>query len=265
MANHSEGSNVHTHHHHILPVRTALMVGAALLILTGITVWIAGFDFGALNTPIAMLVASIKASLVGLFFMNLLYDRRENMVIFLSAFLFLAIFGVLTATDLFFRGDVYVKGSVFKAIAGPAKFKKPWKPSEELVAHGQGIYQAQCAMCHGAEGAGNGPAGMGLDPPPRNFKEAKGWTNARTPVGTYETITKGIEGTSMPAFANLPAEDRWALTYFVLQMGPPFPAVKDSELKAIGIDPTKETVGAEAPKDPSIPIDFAIERMAEKE
>ena len=40
----------------------------------------------------AMVIATIKALLVALFFMNLLYDRRKTALIFATAFLFLAIF-----------------------------------------------------------------------------------------------------------------------------------------------------------------------------
>src|SRR4051812_30594073 len=96
-------------HHHILSYEAIASVGGALLVLTGITVWVAGVDLGAVNFLVAFVVATIKAALVGLIFMNLRYDRRENAAIFMTSFLFLAIFIVLTSTDLFFRGDVYVK------------------------------------------------------------------------------------------------------------------------------------------------------------
>lgn len=258
-----EKVKVEKHHHHILSVKFALTVGIALLILTVITVWIANFDFGRFNTLIAMLVATVKASLVVLFFMNLWYDNKENLVIFGSSFLFLAIFGILTATDLWFRGDVLIAPgqSIFKQIEGKAKFSKPWNPTPELVAYGQQLYQAQCVSCHGAEGRGNGPAAGALNPPPRNFHEAGGWTNARTPIGVYKTLTEGIQGTSMASYSNLPSEDRWALAYYVLDMGPDYPKVQETELASVGIDPTKEGGGAQQAA-PSIPVDFAIERMA---
>ena len=33
------------------------------------------------------------------------------------------------------------------------------------------LYQQQCASCHGATGAGDGPAGTGMDPPPIDFTD----------------------------------------------------------------------------------------------
>jgi cytochrome c oxidase subunit 4 len=71
-----------------------LLVGvfAALLILTFITVVVAGFDFGGLNIWVAMGVATVKAVLVGLYFMHLRYDSKFNLFIFLSSFVFLSLF-----------------------------------------------------------------------------------------------------------------------------------------------------------------------------
>ena len=46
-----------------------------LMFLTVVTVGVAQFDFGSLNIPIAMLIASIKAGVVALHFMHLKYDK----------------------------------------------------------------------------------------------------------------------------------------------------------------------------------------------
>jgi len=37
---------------------------------------------------------------------------------------------------------------------------------------GMGVFQANCAACHGTEGKGNGPAAAALDPKPRNLSDA---------------------------------------------------------------------------------------------
>ncbi|MCB9523561.1 MAG: cytochrome C oxidase subunit IV family protein [Myxococcales bacterium] len=98
---HGEG-----HHHHITPLSHYFAVFGALLVLTAVTVWIAQFHFGAANTLIAMLVATIKASLVALIFMHLLYDDRLNSLTFLFGLLFVALFFIFTLTDVYTRGFI---------------------------------------------------------------------------------------------------------------------------------------------------------------
>lgn len=42
----------------------------------------------------------------------------------------------------------------------------------ELVRAAQQIFATRCANCHGPRGRGDGPAGRGLWPPPRDFGDA---------------------------------------------------------------------------------------------
>ncbi len=90
----------------------------------------------------------------------------------------------------------------------------PWMPSDAMVAHGAAVYKTNCAICHGDKGAGDGPAGAGLVPRPRNLIEG-GWKKGGTRVALYETLQKGLEGTSMAAFGHLPKVDRWALVHWI--------------------------------------------------
>ena len=94
--------------HEAAPLSRYLAVAGALLALTGVTVGVALVDFGQpWNLVIAMLVASIKATLVVLYFMNVLYDHdRLNGVVFGSALLFLAIYFTFTLADVTTRGDL---------------------------------------------------------------------------------------------------------------------------------------------------------------
>lgn len=93
--------------HHILPLRVYLSVGAALLVLTAVTVAISFFHFGPFNLLVAMLIAALKATLVALFFMHLKYDNKLYMIIFVTAVVFLAVFIILTMFDTMRRADVY--------------------------------------------------------------------------------------------------------------------------------------------------------------
>lgn len=249
------------HQHHILSKEMALKVWGALIVLTVVTVAVARVDLGALNFVVAMLVASVKAALVCLFFMGLKYDHKENAVIFSTSFIFLTIFMILTFGDLLTRGDVYVKGSIVPegTVQQKSKFANAWVASPELVAKGKELYAAQCATCHGAEGKGNGVAAAGLNPKPRNFAAAEGWKNGRKPSQIFGTLTKGLGG--MPAFGSSSTDDRWALTHFVRTLGP-HEGEKDApaDLAKVGIDPTKADGGGGGEK--SIPVGLAIEQLS---
>src|SRR3989338_11505918 len=85
---------------------TYLLVWAALLVLTVLTVSVSYYNFGVMNIVVAMGVATVKGTLVCLYFMHLKYDNRVNQVVFVSAFVFLAIFIGLTGSDLFLRTPV---------------------------------------------------------------------------------------------------------------------------------------------------------------
>ncbi|MEM4271008.1 MAG: cytochrome C oxidase subunit IV family protein [Candidatus Pacearchaeota archaeon] len=91
------------HTHHVIPIPVYVGVLIVLLIGTVITVWVAQYDFGAWNTIIAMLVATIKASFVLGFFMHLKYDNMMNRVIFGSGFFFLLLLISFSAADIFTR------------------------------------------------------------------------------------------------------------------------------------------------------------------
>jgi mono/diheme cytochrome c family protein len=92
--------------------------------------------------------------------------------------------------------------------------KDPWNPSDDMIAHGKSLFAQNCAMCHGATGEGNGPAGASLKPPPRNFVEGK-WKYGGTRIGLFGVLQNGSPGTSMQSYKHLPVNDRWALVHFV--------------------------------------------------
>jgi cytochrome c oxidase subunit 4 len=92
-------TETHTHAHHGGPrIYTANLF--ALLFLTIITVAAASFNFGAANVVIALAIASVKAILVGLFFMHLIWDKPVNAIILVAAFLFLGIFVMFDFLDV---------------------------------------------------------------------------------------------------------------------------------------------------------------------
>jgi cytochrome c oxidase subunit 4 len=78
-------------------VRTLL----TLLVLTGITVAASYVDFGSssINVVVALTIATIKATLVALFFMHLLHDKPVNGIIAAAGFVFLGLFLMFTLLD----------------------------------------------------------------------------------------------------------------------------------------------------------------------
>ncbi len=91
---------------------------------------------------------------------------------------------------------------------------------------GKAIYEKKCAVCHGIEGKGDGPAAGQLDPRPRDF--TRGLYKIRTtPSGNpptdqdlFRVITEGIPGTSMPAWTVIPEKDRWNLVAYLKIFAP---------------------------------------------
>jgi cytochrome c oxidase subunit IV len=89
--------------HHVVSWRIYLGIFLALAVLTVVTVLAAGRDFGAFNTLIALGIATIKATLVILFFMHVRYSSRLTTLVLFSGFVFLAILILLTASDYISR------------------------------------------------------------------------------------------------------------------------------------------------------------------
>lgn len=91
----------------------------------------------------------------------------------------------------------------------------PLAPNEAPdLQRGMALYATSCSGCHGALGAGDGPAASTLDPKPVAFTDIDR-ARVRTPFGYYQVITQGLDGTSMTSFSNLSDADRWALAFFV--------------------------------------------------
>jgi cytochrome c oxidase subunit IV len=93
-------------HVHIASTQFYWGIFSALIFLTIATVRVSYYDFGSANIIIAILIATMKASLVAAFFMHLRHDKLFNTVAFLAAFLFLSVFILLTYDDLGYRGRV---------------------------------------------------------------------------------------------------------------------------------------------------------------
>jgi len=100
--------------------------------------------------------------------------------------------------------------------------------SAELIATGRQTYEIfRCAMCHGPEGKGDGPAAPGLRDsegapfPAADFNYGLYKSGGR-PEDLYRTFLTGMAGTPMPSYADAieTEEQAWGLVYYVLSMSP---------------------------------------------
>ena len=90
--------------HHVVPIRVYLLVFAALMVFTAITVAAAFVDLGALNNVVMLTIAVLKAILVVLFFMHVKYSTRMIPVVAAGGAFFLVILLAITMSDYLSRG-----------------------------------------------------------------------------------------------------------------------------------------------------------------
>jgi len=94
----------------------------------------------------------------------------------------------------------------------------PLPRSGRTLESGAAIYRQHCASCHGDDGAGGGPAGRNLKPPPGNLVWLSDMPEKQWDAFMVWSITDGGAplGTAMPAFKDtLSREDIWAVTAYV--------------------------------------------------
>ena len=126
---------------HISPKSTYYTIFGALMVLTIITVTVAFINLGALNFPVALAIAIIKATLVILFFMHVKYSSQMTKLICGAAFFFLVVLFGLTMSDYLSRGWFVAPGGTAGAgtqvtigpptpIGEPAEGAEPAEPAE---------------------------------------------------------------------------------------------------------------------------------------
>jgi cytochrome c oxidase subunit IV len=155
---HAAHAQAHDHEHHVHGgPKLYMAILGALLFLTVVTVGASYINFGSgmVNVIVAMLIASIKASLVALFFMHLRWEGRMNAIIFCSTLFFLGLFLIGCYTD-----------AVSRPRLEPTNLKAaPVAPGQQVGPSGG---QLAPAPGHGQPGAtspsGGGPAVPGASP-----------------------------------------------------------------------------------------------------
>lgn len=109
----SEHAHTHEHHHdhshhnahsegtHAVPLKLLVVVWLTLMLLTWFTVFVAGIDLGSLNLFIAMAVATVKASMVCLYFMHLRWDNPFNAFVFIFSLVCVSLFIFFAMLDTY--------------------------------------------------------------------------------------------------------------------------------------------------------------------
>jgi cytochrome c oxidase subunit IV len=73
---------------HIVSRKLYWTIWIVLICLTGLTAWIATVDLGPFNTVVALLIATIKATIVVLFFMHVKYTSEKLTKMVIAAAMF---------------------------------------------------------------------------------------------------------------------------------------------------------------------------------
>jgi mono/diheme cytochrome c family protein len=83
----------------------------------------------------------------------------------------------------------------------------PLEPTADDLARGRALYATHCAACHGLNGAGDGDAGVALNPPPANLASASR-RHMATDAYLFWTIAEGGApvGSAMPPFQTILTE-----------------------------------------------------------
>jgi cytochrome c oxidase subunit 4 len=99
-------------HHH--STKAYFVVWAILLTCTGLTVWTGYKDLGSVNLPLALTIATVKASLVVWYFMHMREAAGTNRIVFITSFVFMfvMIFGVF--------GDLWTRHEMSLPSAAPS-------------------------------------------------------------------------------------------------------------------------------------------------
>jgi mono/diheme cytochrome c family protein len=112
------------------------------------------------------------------------------------------------------------------------QFGTPFEPralegsgfSRAELAFGARVFMRRCQPCHGTNGDGNGPVAQYLKPLPRDYTKGV-FKFTSTPYGAkprrsdlVRTIQRGVPGTSMPAFADLPPDELDAVVDYVIYL-----------------------------------------------
>lgn len=120
----------HPTQHKVVSWKVYAAILVSLLVLTIITVLVAGVHLGAFNTAVALGIAVLKAALVVLFFMNMRHSTPLLRMAAIAAFVWFGIMIAFTMSDFVSRDWVNIAAP--RAI-GPAFSDAPEVPASSTT------------------------------------------------------------------------------------------------------------------------------------
>lgn len=91
------------------------------------------------------------------------------------------------------------------------ELQNPYRPTSKTLEEGRALFETYCAVCHGAQGRGDGPISAKIPAPPSYVSERL----MQFPPGRiFHVITLGSG--KMPSYASqLSADERWKIVTYV--------------------------------------------------
>lgn len=131
--------------------------------------------------------------------------------------------------------ESYVAAELVK-LSIPAGTKDARNPldahaSSADVAAGRELYQKDCVVCHGTDGAGPTSAGSGLFPPPPSLQPAALAERKRSDGELFYFIRNGVRNTGMPGW-QLPDRETWQLVSYIRNL--PLTAAATASAQSVG-------------------------------
>jgi cytochrome c oxidase subunit 4 len=87
----------------LLPYSLYIKIWLTLLLLTGLTIWVSSIELYRWHVFTAMLIATVKVSLVILYFMHVRFENKLIWIMILAVLITYAIFVGLTFADYYYR------------------------------------------------------------------------------------------------------------------------------------------------------------------
>jgi high-affinity iron transporter len=92
--------------------------------------------------------------------------------------------------------------------------------SREAQDAGGVIFAANCAICHGIKGDGDGQRREGINPPPANLTLPP-WSDVISAIRMHGVIRNGVAGTAMPSWPVLSDRQIWDVVAYIHSLQSP--------------------------------------------